>query len=287
VPELPEVDALAHHLREHLHGARLAHIDLASLSALKTFDPPLQALEGQRVAVVTRRGKFLVLQFEDAALVIHFARAGWLQWRDNVPDSPVKPGKGPLALRTRFVNDDGEARGGFDLTEHGTTKGLAVYVVRDPEDVPGITRLGPDALEVSPDDLAGILAAHPRGHIKNVLRDQAALSGIGNAYSDEILHRAHLSPFTPAGGVDAVELHRAIAETLTEARTRAMDSEVARLKSEKREGLRVHGRQGQECPVCGDVIQSVSFADRSLEYCPTCQTGGTPLADRRLSRLLK
>ncbi len=287
MPELPEVEALAHHLRERLVGRRVSRVELASLAALKTFDPPLHSLEGQRIERVSRQGKFLITDLEAASLVVHFARAGWLQWRDDLPDGPTRPGKGPLALRVGVVTVDGEPAGGFDITEAGTTKGLALYVVTDTAAVPGITRLGPDALELDVDQLAEILAAHPRSHIKNLLREQGVLSGIGNAYSDEILHLAQVSPFAPAGSVDASALQAAIQATLTQARDRAIAADVSRLKSEKRDGLRVHGRAGQDCPVCGDTIGTVSFSGRSLEYCPTCQTGGKPLADRRLSRLLK
>lgn len=284
---MPEVEALAHHLREHLVGTRVARIDLASLAALKTFDPPLHALEGQRVVGVRRRGKFLIVEAEQANLVVHFARAGWLQWRDELPDGPTRPGKGPLALRMGFVTDDGEAVGGFDITEAGTKKGLALYVVADTGDVPGIARLGPEALDLDEASLARILTEHGRSHIKNLIREQHVIAGIGNAYSDEILHQARLSPFAPAAGVDPAVLLPAIVETLSSARDRAVAADIARLKSEKRSGLRVHGRQGEGCPICGEVILSVSFADRSLEYCPGCQTGGKALADRRLSRLLK
>ncbi len=287
MPELPEVEALAHHLRARLVGNRIARVDLASLSALKTFDPPLHALEGRLISGVGRRGKFLLIECDDTALVVHFARAGWLQWRDELPDTPAKPGKGPLALRVGVVTPDGEPAGGFDITEAGTTKGLALYVVAEIADVPGIERLGPDALEIDVHQLTAILHAHERNQIKNLLREQSVLAGIGNAYSDEILHVARMSPFAPAGSVDAATLHDAMVSVLTEARDRAITADVSRLKSEKREGLRVHGRAGQSCPVCGDTIGTVSFSGRSLEYCPTCQTGGKTLADRRMSRLLK
>ena len=287
MPELPEVEALAHHLRGHLLGLRISRVDLASLAALKTFDPPLHALEGQCVVDVGRRGKFLIVEAETAALVVHFARAGWLQWRDELPDGPTRPGKGPLALRMGFVSDDGEPAGGFDITEAGTKKGLALYVVTDATQVPGISRLGPDALDLDASALAAILTEHGRSHIKNLIREQHVIAGIGNAWSDDILNLARISPFAPAGGVDPVVLREAMVSVLTEARDRAIAADIARLKSEKRDGLRVHGRQGEPCPTCGDTILSVSFADRSLEYCPTCQTEGKPLADRRLSRLLK
>jgi formamidopyrimidine-DNA glycosylase len=165
-------------------------------------------------------------------------------------------------------------------------------VVRDPGEVPGIARLGPDPLDASftVDVLAAILAAHGRAQLKGVLRDQSIVAGIGNAYSDEILHVARMSPFKPASSLDAEELlalHTAIRRTLTDAVQRSQGLATGDLKAEKKSGLAVHGRTGLPCPVCGDTVREVSFADSSLQYCPTCQTGGKPLADRRMSRLLK
>ena len=140
------------------------------------------------------------------------------------------------------------------------------------------------------DELDGILERSGRSQLKGVLRDQRTIAGIGNAYSDEILHAARMSPFKPAGGLDAAEratLYAAIRGELSAAVERASGLAAKELKDDKRAGMRVHGRTGQACPVCGSTIAEVSFADSSLQYCPTCQTGGKPLADRRLSRLLK
>lgn len=289
MPELPEVDALAAFLGEHAVGRRVARVELVSLAALKTYDPPLHSLEGEVVAGTARRGKFLMLAIADCWLVIHLARAGWLHWRDEMPTSPAKPGKGPLALRVSLVTDDGEPAGGFDLTEAGTRKGLAIYVVRDPAEVAGIARLGPDPLDASftAEDLGALLLEAGRGQIKGVLRDQSVLAGIGNAYSDEILFAARVSPFAPAQGVDPELLLREIRAVLGGARDAAAGQAAARLKSEKKAAMKVHGRTGQPCPVCGDTVREVAFADRSLQYCPTCQTEGRILADRRMSRLLK
>jgi formamidopyrimidine-DNA glycosylase len=286
MPELPEVEALALFLRERASGHAVARADAASFAVLKTFDPPLSALAGQEVTGVGRHGKFLDLTCGNLHLVFHLARAGWLRWREDMPDTPVKPGKSPLAFR--LVLDDGA---GFDLTEAGTQKRLAVYLVRDPVDVPGVATLGPEPL--ADDFTAGALAAilgGRRTQIKGVLRDQHIIAGIGNAYSDEVLHAAKMSPFKLASSFtpDEVEvLHQAIVGTLREAVKRSAGLAAADLKGEKKTGLRVHGKTGQPCPVCGDTIREVSFADSSLQYCPTCQTGGKPLADRRMSRLLK
>jgi formamidopyrimidine-DNA glycosylase len=286
MPELPEVAALAAFLTERAVGRVVARVDVVAVSALKTFDPPITALHGQRVTGATRHGKFLDVDVSGTHLVTHLARAGWLHWRDSLPSAPPRPGKGPIAVRVHL--DDGS---GFDLTEAGTKKGLAVYVVTDPAVVPGVARLGADPLlpDFTVDALAALLA-RDRGQLKGILTDQAKLAGIGNAYSDEILHAARLSPFKPGAnltGEEVTRLHAAIGDVLGAAMRRADGAAAAELKSEKKSGLAVHGRTGLPCPVCGDTVREVSFADSSLQYCPTCQTGGKPLADRRLSRLLK
>jgi formamidopyrimidine-DNA glycosylase len=293
VPELPEVEALAAFLRENAVGRVLARADLAAVQAIKTFDPPLSALGGLEVTGAGRHGKFLDLDVSGVHLVVHLARAGWLHWRENLPAAPPKPGKGPLALRVHL--DDGSTdrsdsgRDGFDLTEQGTRKGLALYVVHSPADVPGIARLGPDALEVDLDTFAALMGGRS-GQLKGALTDQTLVAGIGNAYSDEILHVARLSPFKMADKLtddELVRLFDAVRATLTGALERQLGQRAATMKGEKRSGLRVHARTGLPCPVCGDTVREVSFADTSLQYCPTCQTGGKPLADRRMSKLLR
>jgi len=292
MPELPEVEALAAFLRERAVGHAIARADAASISVLKTFDPPLAALTGQVISTVGRHGKFLDIscgpegESAELHLIMHLARAGWLRWREELPDKPPKPGKSPLMFRLTL--DDGS---GFDLTEAGTRKRLAVYLVRDPAEVPGVATLGPDPLapDFTVDSLAGLLAGR-RTQIKGVLRDQHIIGGIGNAYSDEVLHVAKMSPFKIAASMTPEEiktLYDAIVNTLTDAVERSAGLAAADLKGEKKTGLRVHGRTGQSCPECGDTIREVSFADSAFQYCPTCQTGGKPLADRRLSRLLK
>ena len=289
VPELPEVQAIADFLHSRLAGSRVARLELASLAALKTVAPPLGDLEGSRIESVSRRGKYLLVATDDASLVLHLARAGWLRWRDDPPRDAARPGRGPLALRLVAVDSDGEVVGGFDVTEAGTKKGLAIYAVRDPLEVPGIARLGPEPLDdsFSADALAAILADAGAAQVKGVLRDQSRIAGIGNAYSDEILHAARISPFAAAHSVDPRALHAALRSVLEQACDEARDQDIARLKAEKRAAMRVHGRTGEPCPACGDVVREVAFADRSLNYCATCQTGGRALADRRMSRLLR
>jgi DNA-formamidopyrimidine glycosylase len=316
VPELPEVESLAADLRDRALFRVIDRADIAEFSVLKTYDPPLTALHGAVLTDVTRHGKFLDLVTRPATadqpspgqsgagqsgagqsgagqsgagplhLITHLARAGWLRWRDEMPAQPAKPGKGPLAFRLRFA--DGA---GFDLTEAGTRKRLAVYLVTDPAAVPGIAALGPDPL--APEftaEVLGRLLAGRRTQIKGVLRDQKIIAGIGNAYSDEVLHAARMSPFRLASSLteaDVAALYDVIVGTLRTAIDRSAGLAASDLKKEKKAGLTVHGRVGEKCPVCGDVVREVSFADSALQYCPTCQTGGKPLADRRLSRLLK
>ena len=287
MPELPEVEALADHLRRHAVGATIGRVDVGALSVLKTFDPPPTALHGQTVADAHRWGKYLGLRAGELYLITHLSRAGWLRWSDKLAAAPLKPGKGPIALRVH-LGTPGDATG-FDLTEAGTQKRLAVWIVRDPAEVPGIATLGPDALELTGEQLAAVLASQS-GRIKTVITDQKVIAGIGNAYSDEILHVAKLSPFATAGKLTPEQvsaLHDAMVSVLTDAVQRSVGQQAATLKGEKRSGLRVHARTGLPCPVCGDTVREVSFADKSFQYCPTCQTGGKVLADRRMSRLLK
>jgi formamidopyrimidine-DNA glycosylase len=289
VPELPEVESLAGFLRERLVGCALARVDVGNISVLKTYDPQPSALLGLTVNAVDRHGKWLDLDVDGLHLVFHLSRAGWLRWYDAAPTGMVRPGKSPIALRVRFDCEGAEP--GFDLTEAGTQKRLAVYVVRSPADVPGIATLGPDPLaaDFGPEQFAKILAGS-RQQVKGLLRDQSVLAGVGNAYSDEALHAAKLSPFAVAGKLDDEQVARlftALREVLTGAIAASAGKPAKDLKDAKRAGMRVHGRTGQPCPVCGDTVREVSFADRSLQYCATCQTGGKVLADRRMSKLLK
>jgi formamidopyrimidine-DNA glycosylase len=287
VPELPEIEALVDHLRRHAVGSTIGRVDVGALSVLKTFDPPISALHGLTVTAANRWGKYLGLQAGNLLLIAHLSRAGWLRWSDQLAAAPLRPGKGPIALRVH-LGVPGSAPG-FDLTEAGTQKRLAVWLVDDPEQVPGIAALGPDALDLSAEDLAGLLAGNS-GRIKTVITDQKVIAGIGNAYSDEILHVAKISPFATAGKLTSEQLatlHDAMISVLTDAVNRSVGQGAAMLKGEKRSGLRVHARTGLPCPVCGDTVREVSFADKSFQYCPTCQTAGKLLADRRMSRLLK
>lgn len=305
MPELPEVEALAAFLGDQLAGRAVAAAWPVAVQALKTYDPPLSALAGRSFDGAARHGKFLDLRLGDLHLVTHLARAGWIRWRARLATTPPRPGKGPLAMRVLLAPAAGGDAGGiiagadpgaagaagFDITEAGTQKRLAIHLVREVTEVPGIARLGVDPLgaEFTAQRLAD-LVGHDRRLIKGVLRDQSVIAGIGNAYSDEILHAARMSPFKIAAKLTPEEvagLHETAVRTLTDAVERSRGLPMTDLKSEKKSGLRVHGRKGERCPVCGDTVREISFSDSALQYCPTCQTGGKVLADRRLSRLLK
>ena len=286
MPELPEVQALVDFLSERAVGEAVTGVELGSITVLKTYAPPPEALIGAPVEGVARHGKFIDLDCGGTHLIFHLARAGWLRWYDEVPATRLRPGKSPIALRVRLSSD-----AGFDLTEAGTKKRLAAYITADPSEVPGIVTLGPDPLGEGFTErvLAGILGARSQ-QVKGVLRDQSIIAGIGNAYSDEILHVAKLSPFAIAAKLspeDVTRLYAAVRGTLEAAVRAASGKPAAELKDAKRAGMRVHGRTGEVCPECGDIVREVSFADSSLQYCATCQTAGKPLADRRTSKFLK
>ncbi len=288
MPELPEITALASFVGEHAAEDPIAAVQVAALGLLATVDPPIGALVGGRIVEVGRYGKFLDIAVDTVDgrrlhLILHLARAGWLRWSDNMSSVVLKLG-GPIALRVKL-----QSGSGFDITEAGTKKSVTAWVVADPQQVPGVARLGPDALSIGPDEFAALLAGSG-AQLKSLLREQGLLAGIGNAYSDEILHTAKISPYqagkrlTPAAQVALYESMRSV---LLAAIERSVGQGAARLKGEKRLGLRVHARNGMPCPVCGDTVAQVEFADRTFQYCPTCQTGGRKLADRAMSRLLR
>ena len=283
MPEMPEVHALASDLSLRLEGRTVTRLDVSAFSALKTFDPPVTDVAGHAVQDVTHHGKFLDLDLGDLHVVVHLAKAGWIRWYDVLPVLTRTTG---TATAARLALADGS---GIALTEAGTKKGLALWLVRDPADVPGVATLGPEPLDpaFTEQAFADVLAAAGRMQIKGALRDQGRIAGIGNAYSDEILHAAKMSPFKPAAMApdEVTRLYAATQDVLREAVERAQGLPASKLKGEKKLGMRVHGRTGEACPVCGDVVRQVRFADRTLQYCATCQTGGKPLADRALSRL--
>jgi formamidopyrimidine-DNA glycosylase len=288
MPEMPEVEGLARFLRERTVGRSLTAVEVGAISALKTFAPAPAELVGREISDVARHGKWLDVvtagDGEPLHLVFHLAKAGWLRWYEAVPRTTLRPGRSPIALRVRL--DDGA---GFDLTEAGTRKRLAVHVVPRPDAVEAVATLGVEPADLTVDRLGELLAARNQ-QVKGLLREQSVIAGIGNAYSDEILHAARISPFALTRSFDeetTARLHAAIGEVLRSAVEQASGKPAAELKDSKRRSMRVHGRAGQACPVCGDTVREVSFADSSLQYCPTCQTEGKILADRRMSKLLR
>jgi len=286
MPELPEVNALVEFLDERMTGAVVVAVELASFAVLKTYDPPVTALQGLEVTGVSRHGKFIDVDVSGVHVIVHLAKAGWLRWSDKLPDTRLKLGASNIAARVRLDRGDGPSVG-FDVTEAGTRKGLAMYVVNDPTDVPGIAALGPDPLAPA-FELRPLLGR--RMQIKRLLRDQKIIAGVGNAYSDEILHAARLSPFAIAESLDEdeiVRLETAVQSILGEAVEEARGKPADELKDDKRTRMRVHGRTGEACPICGDTVLEVTYAQSSLQYCPTCQTGGKPLKDRTTSKFLK
>ncbi|MCU1515714.1 MAG: lyase [Pseudarthrobacter sp.] len=289
MPELPEVAGLAGYLDGHLRGAVLDKVQIVSFAVLKTADPPYTELYGRPVTGVRRFGKFVSIDAGGLSFVFHLARAGWVRFTDSPNNIELRKGKGHIAARLSFTS--GEGPHGMDLTEAGTKKSLAVYVVRDPQDVPGVAALGPDPFSAGfdADALAGILASSSQ-QVKGLLRSQGVIAGIGNAYSDEILHAARISPFAISKSLDRATvqvLYDSIHSILGTALAEARGKPPSELKDAKRSHMRVHARTGEACPVCGDTVREVSFADTSLQYCPTCQTNGKILADRRTSKFLK
>jgi formamidopyrimidine-DNA glycosylase len=275
MPELPEVEALRRALDEPVRVAPVERAGPAHVATLKTFDPPLAALEGRRLAGARRRGKHLLFPTGDSELVlhVHLMSAGRLAYAPAGGKSPKTP-----AFRLTFA--DG---GSLVLTEPGTKKRARVGVYRPEVIEAELAHLGPDALGLGLERLAGILAAEPR-RLHPLLRDQRALAGIGRAWSNEILQVARLSPYALSTELDAEEIERLAA---------AIDGELSRGLELRERGLpngriyRIHDRLGAPCPDCGTPIARIDFEEHTIYYCPACQTGGRVLKDRRLSRLLR
>jgi len=279
MPEAPEVHELAAFLTAHASGREIRGFDIALAKMLKAGEP--SAVLGCRVAAVTRIAKMIDVAVTDPAgtpwhIVVHFGHDGWVLWHDAVPDGMARAGDATLMARIRL--DDGA---GFDLTDAGQWKSLTVHIVPHTADIPAVAKLGPDPLDPAFDlaDFAAILAGRKK-QIKALLQDQAALAGIGNAYSDEILHAARLSPVVHASALSQDEVGRlfeAMRTILTESTAARRGVAPEDLKATKHAALRVHRRTGEPCPVCGDVIRELTFSGAAAQYCPTCQTGGVAL----------
>ena len=281
MPESPEVQELASFLTVHTRGREVSAFDVLLPKALKTQHPAPADLVGRRITGVSRLGKMIDIATVDDSgdalhVIVHFGHDGWAIWHDTVPEGLKRAGEATLMARVR--REDGS---GFDLTDAGQWKSLTIHIVPSLADVPAVAKLGLDPMGAEFDvaRFAAILADR-RKQIKALLQDQTAFAGIGNAYSDEILHAAKISPVTHAASLpaDAVlrlaDGTRAVLVEATNARRGVAPSE---LRATKHAALRVHRKAGEACPVCGDEIRAYTFSGAAAQYCPTCQTGGVLL----------
>jgi formamidopyrimidine-DNA glycosylase len=277
VPELPEVQALAERLDALLRGAVLAGLTPHQFSALKTYDPPAEALVGRTIQSVGRRGKYLILNFGDLRLLVHLSQGG----RIDVEDPPKTTRPRGAVVRLRI-----EGRPSILVKEFGTERRAAWWVLRDDDEGP-LAKLGPEA--PSEEFATLIREGAERRHLHTILRDQRTVAGVGRGYSDDILHRARLSPYASPASISAEERERflvAVREVLEEA-LGAERRRTGGLPTKLGDHFTVHGRYGHPCPRCGEDLRRVSYESHEVTYCPACQTGGKVLADRRLSRLLR
>jgi len=283
MPELPDILLYLHALRPRIVGQRITGVRLVSPFLLRSIDPPLASIEGRRVTELHRIGKRVVIEMEgELFLVFHLMIAGRFRWK---PAGAPVPGKiGLLAID--FENAT------LVMTEAGTKRQASLYVVQGRE---ALARHDPGGIDVMNIDLPTFVEALQRENhtLKRTLTDPHVFSGIGNAYSDEILHAAKLSPFKQTSGLTDEEASR-----LFDATRSVLAAWIDRLQDETgddfpekvtafREGMAVHGRYGKPCPVCGSAVQRIAYASNEANYCVTCQTGGRLLADRSLSRLLR
>jgi len=275
MPELPEVEAVRVSLDEPVSAFPIERAGPAHVATLKSFDPPLQALEGRRLAGAKRRGKRLLFETEDGELVlmVHLMSAGRLRYLRAGEKGPKQP-----AFRLRF-----QGGGELVLTEAGSKKRAGVWLLTPGQVDEELAHLGPEALGLGTERLAEILAADSR-RLHPLLRDQRAIAGIGRAWSNEILHTARLSPFALSTQLSPGEIER-LANAIDEELSRGLELRIRGAGNAKT--YRIHDRLGQPCPVCETPIARVDFEEHTIYYCPECQTGGRVLKDRRLSRLLR
>jgi formamidopyrimidine-DNA glycosylase len=275
MPELPEMEAWRRTLDGPVRSFPVEKAGPAHVATLKTFDPPLAALEGRRFAGLERRGKRLLFPTDDGELVllVHLMTAGRLRY--------LRPGeKGPKSPAFRLRFQDGAE---LVLTEAGSKKRAGIWLVTPEQAQEALAHLGPEALGLDVEQLGTILAADSR-RLHPLLRDQRAIAGIGRAWSNEILHRARLSPFALSDRLEAEEVER-LAEAIDAELRRGL--ELRERGAKDAQVYRVHDRLGEPCYVCGTQIARVDFEEHTIYYCSHCQTGDRLLKDRRLSRLLK
>lgn len=286
MPESPEVHELASFLNARASGRIITSVEVMLPKALKTHDLTPADLVGRRIVNIVRRGKMIdiaAVTNENDVLhaIIHFGHDGWVLWHDIAPEGSKRAGDATLMARVRL---DGGS--GFDLTDAGQWKALTVHIVRHPTDVPAVAKLGIDPLSDDVDDerfassFATVLADR-RKQIKALLQDQGAFAGIGNAYSDEILHAARISPVTHAARLSPEEVARlglATRSVLREAAQARSGIPPSELRAAKHAALRVHRRTDGSCPVCGGRIREHISSGAAAQYCPTCQTSGLLLS---------
>ena len=283
MPELPDIELYLHALRRHVGGKVLEKFRLVSPVLLRTYTPPITVLEGKRVIGFHRIGKRIVFEFEDDLFaVLHLMISGRLQWRKPGTAIPKKRAHGAMDF----------AGGSLLITEASTKKRASLYLLEGRESLDEHDRGGVEPLEITSDEFFVAVRTQNRT-MKRVLTDQYIFSGIGNAYSDEILHRAKLSPIQRSGNLsddEVAQLFAAVQEVLTEFRDRLISEHMDDWPTKVtafRKDMAVHGKYGEPCPACGSPVQRIQYASNETNYCATCQTGGRLLADRSLSRLLK
>ncbi len=277
MPELPEIRALAERVRDAVEGGVLHRVDVLQFSALKTVEPRLDSLSGRTLADVSTRGKYLLLDLEGPRLLIHLSQGGRMDLED--PPKTTKP-RGAVA-RLRF-----DARPSLLIKEFGTQRKAGIWAVAAGDEGP-LAKLGPEA--DSEEAATWLRSSEDARRVHTILRDQRTLAGVGRGYSDDALHRAKLSPYASLAKLTAEERDRLVAslhEVLAEA-TVAERRRTGGLPPKLGDHFTVHNRYGTPCPVCGDDLRRVSYESHEVTYCPTCQTAGKILADRRLSRLLR
>ena len=278
MPELPELQAHAERLTAEFGGAKLHRVEPLSFTALKTVSPTPDAAAGQPLLEVRRRGKHLLLAFGATVHVVHLMQGGRLK-----PDP--KRSRKPRGGVFRWVFADDRA---LLLTEAGTERRAGVWVLDgDATDAAPLDDLGPEADALDADGLAQRLA-NRRGRLHTVLRDQRVVAGLGRRLANEVCHRARLSPFAATARLTDEEVAR-LADAIATAVAEGLIAERARgeMSSSRERPARVHHRDGQQCPVCGDTIRAVEYTDYEIDYCPTCQTAGRVLADNTTSKFLK
>jgi formamidopyrimidine-DNA glycosylase len=275
MPELPEVEALRRALDDPVRAFPIEHAGPAHVATLKTFDPPLAALDGRALSGAERRAKRLLFPTEDGELVllIHLMSAGRVRYLAAGEAGPKAP-----AFRLRF---EGGAQ--LVLTEAGPKKRAGVWLLTPEAVEQELAHLGPEALGLGPERLGEILAEEPR-RLHSLLRDQRIVSGIGRAWANEILHTAGLSPFAPAQGLTPGQV-RVLSDAIDSELLRGLELRERGAKDAK--VYRVHNKLHEPCHLCATPIERVDFDEHTIYYCPSCQTGGRVLKDRRLSRLLR